>query len=401
MNAYQYTAITQAGKEQKGVMQAESVKALRQLLRGQSLIPLTVTPVSLKQESFGFLKRRVISTKSLTLMTRQLATLLEADIPLVECLACVAEQTTLPRAKELVTALRAKVTQGYSLSQALDDFPQVFSTLYRASVAAGEASGDLAKILLSLADYLEEQQALRAKITQAMIYPSFVMAIAFIFTIILMVTVVPQMLDVFTEQEQELPAVTQMLLLISTVIQKAWWVLILLMLSAFFGFKKYCSDAMRRSKWHAFCSKIPGLGSMMMTIQTARFLRTLALLLHAGVPLLDALEAANRVVTHLPMQSALVSVQQEVREGTSLQTALMKTGYFSPMSMHMIASGERAGKLEAMMQRAAKQQESEVEQTLSKGLALFEPVMILVMGLVVLFIVLAVLLPVFSATQMF
>lgn len=398
MNAYQYTAITQTGKQTKGVMQAESTKALRQVLRDQALIPLTIAPVTLKQSKF---QRRVVSIKTLTLITRQLATLLEAEIPLVEALECLAAQTTQPRAKELITALRAKVTQGYSLSQSLDDFPQVFSTLYRSSVAAGEASGDLAKILLSLADYLEEQQALRAKVTQAMIYPSFVMAIAFIFTIVLMVTVVPQMLDVFADQDKPLPAVTQVLLTISTVLEKAWWLFVLMGLGAFIGFKKYCSDVKRRARWHDFCSKIPGIGNMILTVQTARFLRTLALLLQAGVPLLDALAAANRVVTHLPMQTSLESVQQEVREGISLKVALEKTGFFSAMSMHMIASGERAGKLESMMQRAAKQQETEVEQTLSKGLALFEPIMILVMGLVVLFIVLAVLLPVFSATQMF
>jgi len=401
MNAYQFTAITQAGKEQKGIMQAESEKALRQLLRGQSLIPLTISPVSENKKKFSLFSRRSISVKSLTLVTRQLATLLEADIPLVECLGCLSEQVTLPQVKALIIALRAKVTEGYSLSQALDEFPDAFSTLYRSSVAAGEASGDLAKILLSLADYLEEQQALRAKVTQAMIYPSFVMAIAFIFTIILMVTVVPQMLDVFADQDQELPAVTQVLLVISTVFKKAWWLLALFVLGGFIGFKKYCSELKRKARWHAFCTKIPGIGSMIITVQTARFLRTLALLLQAGVPLLEALEAANRVITHLPMQAAIESVQQEVREGISLKTALEKTGYFSAMSMHMIASGERAGHLESMMQRAAKQQETEVEQTLSRGLALFEPIMILVMGLVVLFIVLAVLLPVFSATQMF
>jgi general secretion pathway protein F len=399
MNAYQYTAITQTGKEQKGVLQAESPKALRLVLKEKSLIPLTITPVTLKENKTAFFQRRLISVKTLTLLTRQLATLLEADIPLVECLECLAQQTTAPRAKELVTALRAKVTQGYSLSQALDEFPQIFSTLYRSSVAAGEASGDLAKILLSLADYLEEQQVLRAKVSQAMIYPSFVMAIAFIFTIVLMITVVPQMLEVFAEQDKPLPGVTKALLMISTVLEKGWWLMMLVAISCFIGFKKYCSEPNRRARWHQFCSSMPGIGAMIITVQTARFMRTLALLLQAGVSLLEALAASNRVVTHIPMQTALTSVQQEVREGVSLKAALEKTNYFSAMSMHMIASGERAGKLESMMQRAAKQQETEVEQTLSKGLALFEPIMILVMGLVVLFIVLAVLLPVFSATQ--
>lgn len=401
MNAYQYTAITQTGKEQKGVLQAESPKALRLVLRERKLIPLTVTPVTLKQNKFALFQRELISVKTLTLMTRQLATLLEAEIPLVESLECLAQQSSTMKAKELATALRAKVTEGYSLSQALDEFPQVFSTLYRSSVAAGEASGDLAKILLSLADYQEEQQALRAKVTQAMIYPSFVMAIAFIFTIVLMVTVVPQMLDVFADQDKPLPTVTKALLMISTVLEKGWWLMALMAVGSFLGFRKYVSDPTRRARWHQCVSKVPVVGPMIITVQTARFMRTLALLLQAGVPLLDALAAANRVVTHLPMQTALESVAQEVREGVSLKIALDKTGYFSAMSMHMIASGERAGKLESMMERAAKQQETEVDQTLSKGLALFEPIMILVMGLVVLFIVLAVLLPVFSATQSF
>jgi general secretion pathway protein F len=401
MNAYHYTAITPAGKGSKGVMQAGSVKALRQLLRDQGMIPLSVTPITVRPAAIMFLKKPAISTKALTLLTRQLATLLEADIPLVESMECLAEQCTAPRSKELVMALRVKVTQGYSLSQALEDFPQIFSTLYRSSVAAGEASGDLAKILVSLADYLEEQQALRAKVTQALIYPSFVMIIAIVFTGILMVTVVPQMLDVFADQDQALPLVTQVLLVISTVLKKSWWLLLLGALGGLVGFRHYCSDPRRREKWQRFCRKIPGIGSMILTVQTARFLRTLALLLQAGVSLLEALAAASRVVTYLPMQHALEGVQQEVREGTSLQTALEQTRFFSAMSMHMIASGERAGHLESMMQRAAKQEETQVEQTLSRGLALFEPMMILIMGLVVLFIVLAVLLPVFSATQMF
>lgn len=401
MNAYEYKAITQSGKEQKGIMQAENEKAVRQLLRNQSLIALSIKPAVEKKTKTSFFSSRSVSVKSLTLLTRQLATLLEADIPLVECLDCLVAQAALPRVKTLVIALRAKVIEGYSLSQSLDEFPETFSMLYRSSVAAGEASGDLAKILLSLADYLEEQQALRAKVTQAMIYPSFVMIVAIIFTIILMVTVVPQMLDVFADQEQDLPMVTQVLLFLSNTLQKTWWLLCILVVGAVIGFKHYCSEPKRKAKWQAFCLRVPLIGSMILTVQTARFLRTLALLLQAGVPLIDALAAANKVVTYLPMRSALEMVQQEVREGVSLKIALEKTGYFSAMSMHMIASGERVGHLESMMHRAAKQQETEVEQTLSKALALFEPIMILVMGLVVLFIVLAVLLPVFSATQMF
>lgn len=401
MNAYEYTAITENGKTRKGTAQADSVKTLRQTLRAQSLIAVDIKPVQVANKKSFFSRKKRVNTKALTLMTRQLATLLDADIPLADSLQGVAQQSEGQAVKQLVLALKSKVTEGYSLSQALDSFPQVFSDLYRASVAAAEASGDLSKVLLSLADYLEQQQALRAKITQAMIYPSFVMGIALLFTMILMVTVVPQMLEVFSDQDQALPTVTLILLGVSGFLEKAWWLLVLGVIGGIFGFKKYCADETRRAKWHVFCLKMPIFSSMIKTVQTGRFMRTLAVLLHAGVPLLDALTAAKKVVTMLPMQQALLQVQQDVREGVSLHKALNDTGYFSPMSMHMIASGERAGKLEDMMQRAAHQQETEVEQTISRGLALFEPIMILGMGLVVLFIVLAVLLPVFSATQMF
>lgn len=402
MNAYEYTAITQDGKQKKGTLQAADIKSVRKMLRDQDLIPTNIAPSTQHGRGFlGFFNRKKISHQTLTLMTRQLATLLDANLPLAECLKGVAEQSESDVAKGLLLNLQAKVNEGYPLSQALEHHPKIFSQLYRASVAAGERSGDLAKVLVSLADYLEEQQRIKAKVSQALIYPSFVMLIAVVFTGVLLVTVVPQLLDVFADNEQDLPLVTEILLGLSALVSKTGWLIVLASVVGGIAFKKANEKTAFKARCQRFYLRLPMVGRLYQSVQTARFLRTLALLLHAGVPLLDALQSGRNVMSAIPLQDKLNTVVKSVKEGASLSAALKQTGIFSPMSLHMMASGERTGHLEPMIERAAKQQETEMEHKLGKGLALFEPVMILVMGGVVLFIVLAVLLPVFSATQMF
>lgn len=401
MKSYAYTAIDTAGKHHKGVLQAEHDKAARQQLRARTWVPISVKVVNDKQRSIDSWRGRRVSHKSITLMTRQLATLIEADIPLAEALQGVEQQTQDKELKLILQHIKSRVTEGQPLSSALKIYETLFSSVYCASVAAGESSGDLSLILNALADYLEDQQRIRQKVKQAMIYPSFVMIIAIVFTGILMVTVVPQMLEVFADQETELPVITQVLLMISDGVSLLALPMMLMSLLGLIIFNRACRNHKFRFRWHQWCLRIPLIAHLIKTVQTSRFMRTTALLAHAGVPLLDAMEAGTKVTTSLPISTSLLSAKEQVREGVSFQQALNGTGHFSAMSLHMLASGERAGKLEHMMQRAAKQQESEVESAIAQSLSLFEPVMILVMGAVVLFIVLAVLLPVFSATQLF
>lgn len=401
MNHYRYQAVTQQGKQETGVLQAESEKALRQILRSRQLIPIKLQKVDALKTHQPFWKRSRVSHKSITLMTRQLATLIEAEIPLAEALHGVEQQTQALELKHMLQDIKNRVSEGYALSVALREYESVFSPVYCASVAAGESSGDLSLILNALADYMEDQQRIRQKVTQAMIYPSFVMIIALVFTAVLLVTVVPQMLEVFADQQEALPTVTKVLLFISDGVALLGLPLLVLGIAALIAFKRACRNTAFKARWHKLCLRIPLLGHLIMTVQTSRFMRTTALLAQAGVPLLEAMAAGTQVLTSLPIAEALIYAKQQVREGVSFPQSLASTNYFSAMSLHMLASGERAGKVEQMMQRAAKQQESEVEAVISQSLSLFEPVMILMMGAVVLFIVLAVLLPVFSATQLF
>lgn len=401
MNNYRYQAVNLQGKQESGVLQAESEKALRQLLRTRQLVPISLSKINGVDKQAPFWKRTKVSHKSITLMTRQLATLIEAEIPLSEALQGVEQQTQPSDLKQILQDIKNRVSEGYALSVALRAYESIFSPVYCASVAAGESSGDLSLILNALADYMEDQQRIRQKVTQAMIYPSFVMIIALVFTAILLVTVVPQMLEVFADQQEALPAVTKVLLVISDGVALLGLPVLLLGIVGIIAFKRACRKAAFKERWHQLCLRLPMLGHLIMTVQTSRFMRTTALLAQAGVPLLDAMGAGTQVLTSLPIADALSRAKQQVREGVSFPQALASTQYFSAMSLHMLASGERAGKVEQMMQRAAKQQEGEVEAVIAQSLSLFEPVMILMMGAVVLFIVLAVLLPVFSATQLF
>lgn len=398
MNTYEFTALTSHGKKEKGFMDADNPKIVRQALRDQGLIPVTVTAVAQgKRDSARRFSR--ISYRDISLLTRQLATLLDAELPLISALEGVIEQTESKPTKQILMVVRNKVAEGYSFSHALEAHPRAFSQLYCASVAAAEASGDLSKVLVSLADHMEETERLRSKVTQALIYPSFVMLVSFIFTAILMVSVVPQLLDVFVGNGQTLPLPTRILLVISRGVSVLGIPLLISIIAGTIAFRQALKRETFAYRFDAWILRVPVLGRIITHIQTARLMRTLALLLSAGVPLLDALKAAQQVVTSRPIAHSMDAVRKEVQEGVSLHQALSHSRYFSPMSLHMIASGERAGKLEQMIERAAKQQENDLEHSLQKGLSLFEPVMILVMGGVVLFIVLAVLLPIFSATQ--
>jgi general secretion pathway protein F len=397
MNTYEYVALNAQGKKEKGVLDADTMKMARQALRDRALIPLTVVEVS-GEQSFSFRQKRV-SHRDITLFTRQLATLLEAELPLAQALDGVIEQTESKSAKHVLITVRNKVAEGYALSQSMRAHPRVFSNLYCASVAAAEASGDLSKVLVSLADHLEETERLRAKVSQALIYPSFVMIISFAFTLFLMVKVVPQLLDVFMGNGQALPFPTRLLIMISATIKMIGIPFILAIIAGVIALKVALKKPAFAFQFDAWKLRLPMLGRIIRQAETARLMRTLALLLSAGVPLLDALKAAQQVVTSRPIAASMTDVMRQVQEGVSLHQSLTASRYFSPMSLHMIASGERAGKLEHMIERAAKQQETELEHVLQKALTLFEPIMILVMGGVVLFIVLAVLLPIFSATQ--
>lgn len=403
MGAYNYTALDASGKNRKGVVQADSEKNARQQLRQQNLTPLTLTYVdeqSQARSSFFSFRRTRISVGELALLTRQLATMLSAGIPLDESLQSIAEQAEKQREKSMILAVRSKVLEGHSLAAGLAEFPQVFNNLYRATVAAGEKTGHLDKVLERLAEFTERRQEVRQKIVQALIYPSVIICAAFGIVSFLLAFVVPKMISVFQQSGQALPMATQILLTLSQLLQSFGLYLLLLIIIGVVWFIRALRRPGFKARVDRWLLRLPLFGKAIRLVNTARFAHTFAILTAAGVSVLEAMRIGSDIVTNTPIRESLLVATRQVREGVAIHRALKQTGYFPPMSIYLIASGENTGQLETMLQRTARTQEQQVEQMINVILTLFEPLMILVMGSIVLFIVLAILLPIFNMDQL-
>jgi general secretion pathway protein F len=336
----------------------------------------------------------------LALFTRQLATLLRAGAPLEEALANIARQQHKRAVKRVVLGVRSSVLEGFSLARALGDFPQVFSELYRATVEAGEESGHLDPVLERLADYTEARQAMRQKLSAAMIYPVLLTVVASLVLAGLLIYVVPQVVQVFDSLQQDLPWLTRALLDLSGFLQRWWWLLCGGLLLAVLGWRRALRGVAFRERVDRVGLRMPLFGNLYRGISAARFARTLSILAGSGVPILKALEIAGRVIPCLPMRYAVESTAVRVRGGSLIWRALEDTGQFPPMLVYLIANGETSGELEDLLERAAVQQERETDSTLTTALALFEPLLILVMGGLVMLIVLAILLPIFELNRL-
>lgn len=406
MPTYHFVALEKSGKEQKGIIEAENEKHARLLLRQKTLFPIALQP-SMKQQTKTiesklnlFNRKRTVSAKDLAMITRQFATLLSAGLPIEESLGAVAEQTSKNHIKSLVLSVRSQVVEGHALAQALHNHPEAFTNLFAATVAAGEKTGHLDKVLVRLAEYTEKQWHLKQKLQSALIYPSMIILVAFGIVGFLLEFVVPKMIAVFTRSHQVLPMMTQVLIIISDGL-KAYGIFVF----ALIGVSIFTFKTMLRRKpsfqerVHRFIIKLPLFGYAAKTSNTARFARTLAILSGAGVSILEAMKISAQLISSIPIKKAVEEAVLRVREGATIHLALKQTKYFSPMTIHMIASGESSGQLEPMLERVAHTQEDEILRLIEVALALFEPAIILVMGVVVLFIVLAVLLPIFQMNQ--
>jgi general secretion pathway protein F len=402
MSAFQYNALNSKGVAQKGIIEADSIKHARQLLREQGL---TVLDIQLAQQKMTQFKikafgKPAVNVKELALMTRQLATLLAAGLPIPEVLSAVAEQTEKTRTKGLILAVRSKVLEGHSLASALRDYPQAFSELYCSTVAAGEKSGHLDIVLQRLADYTEQQFQMRQKIQQALIYPSIMVLVAIGIVGFLLEFVVPKMVSVYSNIGQELPGMTQFLIGLSANLKTyGLYILILLIIMIFLFRRSMKANIVFRTRVHRFLLRIPIIGNAIKVTNTARFSRTFAILSSAGVPVLEAMSISSKLITNLPIRNAVLEASNRVREGANINLALKQTTFFPPMSIHLIASGEASGQLENMLERAANNQDAEITRLIETTLALFEPAIILIMGAIVLSIVLAILLPIFQLDQ--
>ncbi len=403
MPAYEYTALNAKGREERGVMEGDTARVVRQLLREKHLTPVSVTQTKQaagKKGGFSLSLRAGVGTKDLSLMTRQLSTLSRSGAPLEEALGTVARQTAKNHVKAVILDVRSKVLEGHSLAGALNEHPRVFPDLYRATVAAGEQSGHLDAVLERLADYTEARQEMNQKVGMALTYPIILSVVALLIVIGLLTYVVPQVVEVFENTGQQLPWLTRTLIATSEAVKSYGLVFAVLIGGAVFGFFRLLRRPTFRYRYDLALLKPPIVGGLVQGINTARFARTLSILAASGVPILEALRIAAQVIRNIPMHKAVETATARIREGTGIAKALEASGLFPPMTIHLIASGESSGKLEEMLERAALYQERETTNTITTFVGLFEHLMILVMGVVVLGIVLAILLPIFDLNQM-
>lgn len=401
MLTFSYEAIDSRGKQHNGVIEATSAQQARYQLRDQGLTPIAIEKViQTAHKRPSLFKRTHLNTATLSLLTRQLATLLGASTPLDEALFIIAKQAGKPAIEQILMAVRARVREGLSFADALSEFPQVFSHLYCATVRAGEQTGHLERVLERLADYTEQQQTIKQKIQQALIYPSLITVVSVLVIAFLLSFVVPKMVSVFADSKQTLPFVTVILLAISHGVKSYGIYLLLGVFGLFLIFNRLIELPKYQLRWHKLILKLPLLGYTSKTVNIARFSRTLGILVAASTPVIDAMAISAQVVNNLIIRKAIELACQKVKEGKALYKALQQTGYFPPLCIYLIASGERSDQLEPMLERSASQLEDQIVRLINLLLTLFEPLMILFMGTVILFIVLAVLLPIFSLTQL-
>ena len=405
MAAFDYVALDGNGKEKKGVLEADTARLARAQLRAQNLTPLEITESSAKAKLTGSNTskrnfRGSISTTELSLITRQIATLTGSGTPLDEALAAVAKQTEKQKIKSLVLSVRSKVLEGHSLAASLNDYPKVFPEIYRATVAAGEQSGHLDEVLERLAEYLENRQATQATVKKALIYPSMLVVASVGIVSFLLGYVVPQVVQVFDSMNQELPVLTKTMLALSAFVREWGLIILLVIVVVFIVFKRAMMGEGFKGRVHGFMLRLPIIGKLVRGFNASQFARTLSILSASSVPVLQALDIGSEVITNRPMRNAVKTASTQVREGAKLSGSLEKTGYFPPMMLHLLASGEESGQLDSMLEKAATHQEREVDSLISIFLGLFEPVIILIMGGAVLAIVLAILLPIFEMNQL-
>ncbi len=406
MSVFEYIALDEKGRQLKGFVDAPGIAAARQKLREENIYPVEINQAEGKKDSAVSAALKInlwerVSASQVAVFTRQLSTLLGAGMPLVPSLSILMQQEKNPLLKKSLAQIREQVTEGKSLTEAMSEFPRIFPPFYLNMVRAGEASGTINLVLERLADFSENQQALMSKIRSALAYPiiMFIMGSAVIF--LLMTFVVPKITTIFTDMNQTLPLVTLVLIKVSNFLKAFWWLILILLFAGIAAFKYMTAgtDAGRHS-WDNIKLRLPIMGQISRKIAVARFCRTLATLLQSGVPLLAAMEIVRNIVNNVVIGDAIHQAARDLEEGKGLSGPLNKSGLFPPLVTEMIAVGEQSGTLEAMLNRIAVAYENESQANIMIMTSLLEPLMILVMGLVVGFIVVSILLPIFEMNQL-
>lgn len=409
MAAFEYIALNEKGKEKKGIIEADTAKQARQILRDKGLTPLQIdsTKAAAKkpEKSGGIfdsskLFQRGINSTELALITRQLATLVQAALPLEESLSAVANQSEKPRIRSMMYAIRSKVMEGHTLADGLAEYPKVFSQLFCATIEAGEKSGHLDTVLERLADYTETRQELQSKVSQAMIYPSFLTGFAILIVGFLMAYVVPQVVSVFDDIGEELPGLTLSLIAISDFVVDFGVYVFFAVVALVISLKILLQQPAYQERYHRLLLKLPLIQKLVRGLNTALFTRTFSILSGSGVAVLESMKISAQVVANLPLRNAILEATDRVREGASISKSLESSKLFPPITLQLIASGENSGKLEEMLQRASTQLEREQVTMIAFIVGIMEPVIISIMGLMVLLIVLGILLPIFDLNSL-
>lgn len=403
MAAFQYAALDGRGKEQKGVLEADSVRHVRQLLRDRGLVPLSVAATVEAKGSGSFwseLIRPSLGVKALALVTRQLATLIAAAIPVEEALLAVSEQSDNQRVKGMLLAVRSRVLEGFSLANSLSGYPKAFPGLYTATVAAGEAAGHLDLVLNRLADYTEARQVSLQKVQQAMVYPIILLLMTMAILGGLLGYVVPDIVKVFRDTGQELPGLTVGLIAVSDFAQSWSLTIVMAVCVVIVAFRQALKNSTFRLNYDRRLLHLPLVAKMSRGFNAAQFTSTLSILNSSGVPLVESMKISGEVLSNSWLREKVADAALRVREGSSLNRALKESGYFPPMMLHMIASGESSGELDDMLSRASTFMQQEVDLLMGIMLSLFGPIMLLVMGGVVFTIVMAILLPIMNLNQL-
>jgi general secretion pathway protein F len=402
MGAFEYTAVDPGGKQHHGVLEGDTARQVRQQLRDRDLLPINVTESAQKESTrqSSFSLGGGLSASDLAVLTRQLATLVQSSMPLEEALAAVGEQSENARLKTIVLGVRARVREGFSFAEGLKDFPRAFPDIYRATVEAGEQSGHLDAVLERLADYTENRQELMQKIRNAMIYPIVLLTFCMLIVTLMMTYVVPKVVGVFTNTGEDLPGPTAALIAFSEFLQSYGWLVLVLIAIGIFAFRQLLKKPGPRKQFDAFMLRVPVTGRILRGLNTARFTRTFSIMTGSGVPVLEGLKISAEVITSVPMREAVEEATLRIREGAPIGLSLGKAKQFPPLCIHLISSGEASGQLEAMLSKAAGQQEREMDGLIGTLLNILEPGMIIFMGIMVLSIVIALLLPIFEMNKL-
>jgi general secretion pathway protein F len=411
MPVYAYRGLNEKGRNVGGIVDADSPKNARIKLRRSGIFPTDLAETRdaagaaaapaasrFQFDLAGLFER--ITPQDLALMTRQLATLIGAGLPLVECLSALIEQVDGARQKRILSQVRERVVEGGNLADAMKAHPAVFNDLYVNMVRAGEASGALDLVLVRLAEYTERAAALRAKVRSALTYPIFMGIASSAILFFLLSYVVPKVTRIFDETHARLPAVTMVLLAISGFLSNYWWLIIGLVVVAVIAVRVSTRTPAGRLRFDRLTLRIPYFGKVLKKVALARFARTLSTLLLGGIPLLQSLDIVKHVVNNLVLSNAIEDGRNSIREGHSVADPLKKSGLFPPLLVHMIAVGEKSGELESMLARAADAYDGEVEASVAALSSIMEPLLVIFMGGVVLFIVMAILLPIFELNQL-